>query len=258
MLTDFTKIEFDIIIAAGQSNCEGSGIGDVEVPYEPKENVWYLNRNSTISTAGEKINGNFLLGAFPLIFADEYIKGGYLKSGRHILIVDSAVGGTGFVKGHHEHTWSKGGELSQCMFRLTSDALALNPNNKVVAFLWHQGENSVSFNTTPDEHFNYMHELLSDVTAQIKGNYPIVLGDFVQAWKQEIGKRADEIANANRKAAKAFNGFFVETKGLLSNAEIVPQGHIKCEDTIHFSREALYSLGKRYFEEFKVYTSKLA
>ncbi len=255
MLKDFTNIKFDIIIAAGQSNCEGSGVGDVECPYIPKENVWSMNRNFTISTSCEKVQNNVVLGAFPLKFADEYIENGYLKSDRQILIIESAVSGTGFTEGNHKETWHRGGELSQTMFDMVKTAMELNCENKVVAFVWHQGENSVNYNVTKAQHYAYMKELLSDVTQKIAGEYPIITGDFVQAWIKEQSGKADEITQANREITAEFNGYFVQTEKLTSNAEVVDKNHIKFDDTIHFSRNALYELGERYFEKFVLFKS---
>ena len=51
MLKDFTKERFDIFIQAGQSNSEGYGFGPAEHPYEPSEQVWYMNGDFTLTQA---------------------------------------------------------------------------------------------------------------------------------------------------------------------------------------------------------------
>lgn len=44
MLKDFSKDSYDILIQAGQSNSDGTGFGPVSNPYEPNDQVWYMNR----------------------------------------------------------------------------------------------------------------------------------------------------------------------------------------------------------------------
>ena len=45
MLKDFTKEIYDVIVLAGQSNGEGHGVGDIDDPYTPTPNVWFLNND---------------------------------------------------------------------------------------------------------------------------------------------------------------------------------------------------------------------
>ena len=97
MLMDFTKIPFDIILQAGQSNSEGCGFGAVRDPFEPDSRIWYLNNNFTVSMAAEVVWGNNAICNFSLPFAACYIKKGLLKEPRKLLIIRAAVGGTGFL-----------------------------------------------------------------------------------------------------------------------------------------------------------------
>ena len=55
MLQDFTKIPFDVVILAGQSNAEGCGFGPVDAPYEPNKRVMYMKYDDTISLAVERV-----------------------------------------------------------------------------------------------------------------------------------------------------------------------------------------------------------
>lgn len=81
MLQDFTKIPFDIVIPAGQSNAEGCGFGPVDTPYEPNKRVMYMNRDDTISLAVERVERNAAETNFGLSFAREYLAAGRLADG---------------------------------------------------------------------------------------------------------------------------------------------------------------------------------
>ena len=242
-LLDFSKMKFDIIIAAGQSNCEGCGHGEVDAPFEPKDNIWYMNKNFTISTAKEKVVENSVVGAFKLIFADEYCKNGNLEPNRQLIIIDSPVGGTGFEKG----MWGKNEPLTTNMLSMTKTVLNLNPENKVVAFLWHQGERSINFNLTPDFHMQSLRILIDEVQSEFGNKFPLIAGDFVPLWKETKGEQGILIEQAIRQVfCNEYNGGFVESTGLTSNAADVSYR----EDDIHFSRKSCYELGKRYYKVF--------
>ncbi len=71
MLLDFTKIPFDVIIQAGQSNSEGCGFGPADLPYEPNERVMYMNRDDTVSMAVERVERGAVQTNFGLSFARE-------------------------------------------------------------------------------------------------------------------------------------------------------------------------------------------
>ncbi|WP_029488320.1 sialate O-acetylesterase [Candidatus Epulonipiscium viviparus] len=241
MLIDFSKKKFDIIIAAGQSNCEGAGIGDVEDPYAPKNNVWSMN-DFVIAKATERIKGNTLRGRFVLHFADEYLNAGLLDADREILIISAAQGGTGFAT----HEWNRGDALAVRMLEMTKTALELNTENKIVAFLWHQGEREVSHNMTAEAHLNNVRILLGDLQAAFGKNFPMITADLVPIWKAEKGELATKISDATRQAFAEVGGSFVDTDGLTSNFEEVAGSHEK----IHFSRKAVKELGQRYFAAY--------
>jgi len=79
MLKDFTKETFDILIQAGQSNSEGYGFGNIENPYNPNNNVYYLTPDFIIEHATERVTGNQIQSNFGLSFAQEYIDAGMLE-----------------------------------------------------------------------------------------------------------------------------------------------------------------------------------
>ena len=209
--------------------------------------VTYMEKPFILKLADERIGkeGNekgLPIGDFSLTFAKRYVEAGLLKDGRKILIIRAAVGGTGFQKGN----WGLKAQVYLKLLEMTDYALSLNPENKVVAFLWHQGEHD-AFEKNPPE--NYKKQLF-DVASEIRskyGNMPFVAGDFVNDWKSKNIEICEPIINSIKGVvADLGNAAFVETSDLLSNNQTMKNG-----DDIHFSRESLHILGERYFDAFQ-------
>jgi hypothetical protein len=241
MLEIYKNDLFDIIIQGGQSNAEGCGGGPVTDEYVPNENILYMNNDFTISIAEERIWDGNKINDFSLSFAREYIKNGRLANGRKILIIRSAVGGTGWA----DHRWGMTEDLYLKMMEMTKKALELNPENKLVAFLWHQGETDCG--SPYDTHYNHLKELVESVRMVYKyPNLPFIAGDFVHEWKNKYLSETELTAQAIKDVCNDIgNAAFVETAELHSNNQDTGNG-----DDIHFSRKALNHLGVKYFEAF--------
>lgn len=268
---DHSGDAFDIILLAGQSNAEGTGKGDVEEEWIPDGDILQLNA----PRVGDCIGGNkwqwfvdFPLDlrikvANPVLddqesgdrdhlalhFAKKYKESGRLKEGRKILIVNTPLGGTSFIDGH----WEMDGRLYLRMMEMLKYALALNPENRVVAMLWHQGESDAIGGlypergvTPPDVYRAKLKALLDSVRALCGDEkLPIITGDFVPLWKQRNAAKADPITEALKLTTADVNGAFVHTDGLISNAEVLGDW-----DDIHFCRNAVHQLGGRYYDAY--------
>jgi len=251
--------KYDIILQAGQSNADGYGHGPAAEPYIPDPRILYLTAGNPeageyypkgeyeICVAAERPNPAFgpedRLGDFSLSFAEAYVAAGLLAPDRKLLIVRTAVGGTGFLK----HYWQIGDPLYERMLRMTDYALSLNPENRLVGFLWHQGEHEAAFLNDPQRY----HDQLLAVLESVRERYavpalPIVCGGFCDQWARENQPACDEIMAVIRKAAGELSGHYVETADLRSNDQKTGDG-----DTIHFCREDLQKLGCRYFAEYQ-------
>ncbi len=243
MLINFANENFDIIIQAGQSNSSGTGFGDALIPYIPNENVWYLTENFNIENACECVNGNQIQSNYSLSFSNEYIKHGLLKDGRKLLILRTSVGGTGFL----DNRWGQNDDLFLRMMEMIKTSLEMNKHNRLVAFLWHQGETDALLGASYQTHFNNLSTLLSAVINTYEcGNIPFIAGDFVKQWKDENIKCCEPVVDAIQDAFQSLpHGKFVYTDELISNAQA-----FDCDDIIHFSRESLYILGEKYFNAF--------
>ena len=249
MLRDFSKEVFDVLIQAGQSNSEGYGFGPVDDPWQPDERVWYLNADLTVTPAVEKVTGNEIQSNFSLSFAREYVGNGFLAEGRKLLILRAAVGGTGFL----DNQWKPQDPLFLRMADMTREALALNPANRPVGLLWHQGENDASLGATFEIHYDHLMTLVRLVREQCGDEkMPFIAADFVHHWKNDNIGICTPVVDAMRAVcADCGSGAFVETDGLLSNRQELNRDPLGWEDPIHFSRKAIYELGRRYFAVYR-------
>lgn len=243
MLRDFSKEEFDIILQAGQSNSEGCGLGKATQPFAQNGDVFYMNNDLSISLAQERVWANDVVAEYSLSFCTRYIEDNRLQSGRKILVVRAAVGGTGFL----DNRWGMTDDLFLRMMEMTKTALELNPKNRLVAFLWHQGETDAIYNADKKTHFNNLSNLLNAVRTEFNcPDLPFVAGDFVKHWKMDnIGICTPVIDAIKETCEVAGNAKFVYTDELLSNDQAINN-----EDTIHFCRESINELGLKYYKAF--------
>lgn len=123
----------------------------------------------------------------------------------------------------------------------------MNKENRLTTFLWHQGEHDAFEKNDPDIFEKQLYDMITSVRNRYNTpTLPFVAGDFVQDWKNKNLLDCTPIMEKIRNVIKRVgNAAFVETDGLLSNDEKNTNG-----DDIHFCRESLYELGKRYFEKY--------
>ena len=251
--------KYDIIIQAGQSNAEGSGYGDTTEPYELTPDICYMldtrdslsfgkedvvikavDDSNSIEVANERPFQGRVYGDFSLTFAKDYVNSGRLQKGKKLLIIRAAVGGTSFEGGQ----WKVGDYLYQRMLALVDFALSLNKENKIVCFLWHQGESDAGTDSTV--FYQRLTAMLQSVRTRYGEDIPFIAGDFVNEWKMRNIEDCEPIINKIKQVINEnFPAAFVETSDLLSNNQQFGNG-----DPIHFSRDSLYRLGHRYFEAY--------
>ena len=262
-IMDHKDEQYDIIVQGGQSNAQGYGFGPVEGSneYAPDDDILYMVNSSFDSIIdiaspadnllievakerywdgtvindceGEKVN------EFSLSFAKLYQRK-FLSDGRKILILRTAVGGTGWK----DNRWGMTDDLYLNMMRMVRTALELNPGNMLKAFLWHQGETDAG--TAREIHYNNLSSMVKSVrdTFGCPG-LPFIAGDFVNEWKSKNLDVCEPVIDAIRGVCSGPGGAFVETQDLKSNNQVRGDG-----DEIHFSRNSLYILGCRYFEAY--------
>ncbi len=253
-------MKYDIIIQGGQSNADGTGRGPVSCELAPMSDVWYVEAEKRIEfpengmlifyadkplqivPAQERMVDGEITGDFSLTFAEMYKKAGLLEEDRQLLIVRAAIGGTGFMR----KQWGLGNLLHNKLVEMTDYALSLGEDCRVVGFLWHQGEHDAFEKNEPDTYYGQLMQTVADVRARYGVDIPFVAGDFVNEWKtKNIESCAPIVAKIREAVAAMGNAAFVETADLRSNNQEIGNG-----DDIHFSRESLHVLGRRYFQAF--------
>ncbi|MBQ6922029.1 MAG: hypothetical protein IJQ66_02965 [Clostridia bacterium] len=270
------KNKYDIIVVAGQSNAEGNGIkkDDKEII---SEKVYHIVDKNYIGTkvlddgkviidmvyptemifekAHERINGdNKKIADFSETFAKCYIDGGFLEKGRKVLIIKTAVGGTGFAR----HEWGVGSVLFERLNLMVDYGLKLNKENRIVAFLWHQGEHDAFENADlgAKERYNFYYENFKKQTLAVREKYgkdiPVIAGEFANSWAElpENKSKCDAVERATKDVCRDIGrAAVVESEGLITNDQAFGNG-----DNIHFCAESQYELGKRYYSLFEKIT----
>lgn len=255
--------KYDIVILAGQSNAVGFGCGESEYQLKHLNRIVQLYDDQAYCYQQDE-NGNDYLPIYrpwklkmvdaaqghttnlAMRFADDYIENGLLAEGRKLLILRCAVGGTGFCTG----IWGVGNLLCDRMLDMIDCALSLNSENRIVAFLWHQGECDAfekpewSFEERKQTYYNSlkpMIELVRTFCGQPK--LPFLCGGFTDEWSKDYRESCDAIIEATKQVCEAIGyAAFAETTGLLSNNQKTGNG-----DTIHFCVDASYTIGHQYF-----------
>ena len=203
--------------------------------------VEYPKSNFKIEVAQERMENDTICGDFALSFARQYIKSASYKTDRKVLIIRCGVGGTSFAQNH----WGMQDICYLKMLEMVDYALKLNESNRIVAFLWHQGESDVINQSSPKDYFYCLSTMLHSVREKY-GKIPFIAGDFVHDWKDKNLAICEPIIQEIRHVVMNNETCgFVETDGLLSNDQQIQNG-----DDIHFCRNSLYELGDRYYKEF--------
>ncbi len=272
-LDGFEKENFDIIVLAGQSNAEGNGRGEAAEEYIPDPRVLMMTDHASpyykqmedgrsfvrihyptersIAVAEEAFNGIGKLGQLALFFAREYIANGRLQEGRKLLILHTAIGDTGF----RDEQWGLDNTLYERTKSFTRDALALGGENRLVAFLWHQGESQVYAHPewSPEKRTLVHARNLSDMILDFKQTFsrddiPFIAAAFCEEWYAKNKAPCDAILGAIEEVFSQ-HGVFLTTSELTSNNQKSGDG-----DDIHFSRDALHRLGKKYYRAYHSFT----
>ena len=268
----FISEKLDIILLIGQSNAEGFGLGEVAAPYEPTEKIMQLVNTAPVylevtdkdekilhieapssyktETAFETVHKERgILGCLALPFAKKYLDKYVSDPERRVLVVKAAVGSSGFLR----ENWCIGEPLYKRAVEMTDLALSLNPENRLVAVLWHEGESDAIEGRRRggyDFLYPYYRKQLSALISDLRNRYgeaPFIAGGLCPEWTPGIRETSDAVENATRDVLAEFPLTAVaDSEGLISNNSAVHNG-----DSIHFARASLYELANRYFELFE-------
>lgn len=267
---------YDVIILAGQSNAVGYGAGDTDRPFTQSDEILeisdpypiklYTDENGRrmlempfppdlyFGKAKERFAYDRLNACLANAFAEDYVKKGLLKPGRKLLIVKTAVGGTGFTK----RQWTEDGQCREKMIYMIGEALKLSGDMRVVAFLWHQGEQDAGdrpefpAKERHEFYYNEFGEFVKRVRGLLGDDFPIICGEFTPTWMEKNREACDAVLAAMKKVIDTDGyGTIVSSEGAQVNNEAIGNG-----DVLHFSRNGIHLLGRRYFEAFEKLTKK--
>ncbi len=267
---------FDVVILAGQSNAVGFGAGETDDPFTPSEDMLEIKDPYPIAYFTNEEGKNILDMPFPPeldfslltdrfaygrwnaclanTFCESYKKSGHLKKGRKLLVIKTAVGGTGFIK----KQWTDGGVCDEKMYHMINEAFKLSKNMRIVAFLWHQGE-ADAFDlpelSAEERHRRYLTnfgEFVERIRERLGWDFPIICGEFSRPWIENNKTACEAVLSAMRKVIER-DGFgdVVSSEGLTQNASA-----LGTTDILHFSRDGLNKFGRRYYAAYKRLTDK--
>jgi hypothetical protein len=250
---------YDIIIIAGQSNA--SGMGCCATDYDKQIN----SRIKQLGRIGKRdyrvIPASFPLHSwnfrkklrekkigFGLEFAREYEKS-ILAKDRKVLIINTAMGGTGFA---NNGVWNEGEKayedaVTRALFSLHLDK-DKGYKNKVVAVLWQQGE----YDTSQDNknYYRHLRKFIRSFRTDLGGDksrIPFYLGQPVETWKDGGAVTDKHLRRIIKKVARVIKDTYVVSSSRLKSNKSQGTGN----DEIHFSAKAQRKLGRRYFRVFQ-------
>lgn len=278
-----TTLGYDIIIVAGQSNAVGSGLGPFVDPVAVANpaidgQIMQLGRignnnlqiiPATFNEGGVAYDGLEHWTVTPsshrrmglaIPFARRYVAAGMLGANRKVLIIPAAYGGTSILE------WL--GELpaTPALFddltgRVKPVLARPSEVNRVVAFLWHQGETDAYnayfqlYGMDADEYRCKLSSLVRRIRVEFPSDpkFPIIAGGFATGWKTNVGigggiKFGAEFENVVHDVFYD-RAAVVSTDGLNSNAPAFEcPGYLSYA---HFSSADLVTLGDRYWIEWR-------
>lgn len=235
-------IEFDIYLMIGQSNCAGRGYMIESDTTDIIPGVWLLNAEGLPEPAKVPFNrySNIrkdlsmqmigpAVGFAPMIRE---------KTGRNILIIQNAKGGSGL--------WEWQNEDSSAVTFLDSTLMRAVPAlkyGKLKGIVWHQGETDTSNGTAGDIYVSRFSKMIARLREAmgVGTEVPVIVGELGQ-WEWEKKELIDAFNNETlpRLTKVVPNCHKVESEGL----ECRSSDH----SDPHFSRASNIELGRRYAE----------
>lgn len=238
---------YDVVAILGQSNALGAGKGWQPLGADaPGSGVYQMSSWSPVEDLvlpgiDPLLNPQPLAGSigFGTTFAKEYVD----ATGRDVLLVPVAIGETGFTEANGI-TWDPDNSTADTNLYDRSveqigDALAKNPDSRLVAVLWHQGEGDVR-TMTGDEYGQHLDATFDDLRDRF-GDVPILVGGMSPDRMAEMDGIYDEINAVHQGIGERIdNAAFVDP----------PAGMHNDGETIHFNAAGQRELGRSYWDAY--------
>ena len=235
-----TRIEkYDILPAAGQSNMRGLGLKDDVVDVFD----W---RTACLDLSGELIpaynplpHTGALVNTMGLatVFCNNYASSN-LSSGRYVLVLPTAKGGSSFQAGD----WNQGDPSYNTLVSLVNTAKSLNGLSKLVCMLWHQGESDAQNDTEAALHKPALIAMIAALRSDFSlPTMPIVMGELGQFLFAAPQVPSYKIVNTGMTEIAKLDSFV--KLALATNLNDLG-------DKLHFDSAGLRVFGYRYFIQY--------
>ncbi|PPF50886.1 hypothetical protein C5B94_15050 [Clavibacter michiganensis] len=244
---------YDVVVVLGQSNAQGVGTGwdpavDVSVPgldqlagsgtragqIVPAKDS--LSHVTTWTTTGgvQSVGPGMQLGR--RLLADA-------RPGRKVLIVPAAMASTSMT-GDGSYAWNPADTRSRVNLFTRAlgqidQALAQDPDNRLVAVVWAQGESDAT-RTDAAGYQGMLLDLVDRLGARY-GEVPFLIGGMVPEWMN-----ASPLRQAIDTAQQGM-------PALRSNVSYVPgaAGYSRAEDSIHYTAAGARAMGDKFFAAYQ-------
>jgi hypothetical protein len=291
---------YDVIVVAGQSNSTCAGMGPFDDPLATpaiRSRIFQIGRlrasdmqlvpaeGNLVSDTAANDRGtvrrfeclqdwNYYPGlagtGFALAFAEKYVVT-VLAPDRAVLIVPCGCGSTSIrswagtlerpdipcTRGNAGATESV---LYADMVKRTRRALAEPGSNRIVAFLWHQGESDalapLGYRLTPDEYRGTLADFFRKARQDLAGSapLPIVTAHFSPAWvpllsPANLGLKRQVEAAVDAACAAVGHCAVVPTDGLTDN--LTSGASTDRRQIIHFDARSMIRLGQTMFDRWQ-------
>lgn len=234
---------YDVILVAGQSNTH-YGWGYDSLLDHPDARIMQLGRfdeqNYKIVQATEPLDNHTRKKnriGFALTFAKLYADM-FLEDNRNILIIPCGRAGSGFKN----NQWNPDDIYYKDAVERTRFVFNYFKKSKLVAILWHQGEDDVSNPEYQSELDHFISTLRSELGAT---KVPLILGGMVPYWVEQAENRVvtqQIIKNTPQR---------MDLVGYADPSYPFPiVKEIDSIDAIHFDASGMRELGLRYFTSY--------
>ncbi|WP_228503553.1 sialate O-acetylesterase [Clavibacter phaseoli] len=244
---------YDVVVILGQSNAQGVGTGwdpavDVSVPgldqlagsgakagqVVPAKDS--LSHVTTWTTSGgvQAVGPGMELGRHMLADA---------RPGRKVLLVPAAMASTSMT-GDGTYAWNPSDTRSRINLFTRAlgqidAALAQDPDNRLVAVVWAQGESDAT-RTNAAGYQSMLLDLVDRLNARY-GAVPFLIGGMVPEWLNvSTLRQAIDTAQQGMPALRA-------------NVSYIPgaAGYSRAEDSIHYTAAGARAMGDKYFAAYQ-------
>ena len=215
-------------------------------------------------------------------FAKNYLA---TNPGRKVLIVNNAYEAVGLLtpltnkaNGRASIQWDVGGELYNTLVSRVKKVLEWNPNNKVVAILWSQGEADIDNNSvTTAQYITALRNFITSLRTAINPRdvVPFLACGYSQDWHTSdnlTSKKNDFMSNLQSLSCTTYNGQYpvsgpgsgtIRSGTIRSGPSVIPKfGYVSTtgvtsdkltiNNNVHFNFAGLRELGERFWRVYSV------